>query len=305
MAKPLFSLSYSIAQSPELIWEEWQKTDFWRQSWLGKSQHFYIPALSSKITGTLKLQPLLPQYTFTLSKFQPNDSLEFTFSSLVQTLTVALSLTGSDPTVLNISVNSYTNSSPSGLIFDWLAKPYFRQYSDRVAYLCRELQVEETKEITTQFSEQSPSTDSSAPIFPSDGFFMWHLINNWQNQLDLALKNFHLTSTQWLLLFNLVKMNESGEETTTSTLAKSLQLHEVHVSDVIKVLVKKHLVHKLKLQSDQRKFKLTATSQGKLLAVEAHTTVIQTERKFFSSLMGSERQQFARLITKLAQPQGN
>lgn len=305
MAKPLFSLSYSITQSPELIWDEWQKADFWRQSWIGKSQQFYIPALSSKITGTLKLQPLLPRFTFTLTKYQPNDSLEFTFYSFVQTLVVALTLTGSDPTVLNITVTSHTSASPSGLAFDWLAKPYFRQYSDRVAYLCRELQVEETKKTVSQLSEQLPSEDFTTTIFPSGGFFMWHLINNWQNQLDLALKNFQLTSTQWLLLFNLVKMNESSDEATTSTLAKSLNLHEVHVSDVIKVLVKKHLVHKLKLQSDQRKFKLTATSQGKLLAVEAHTTVIQTERKFFSSLTGTQRQQFAKLITELAQPQGN
>lgn len=300
MPKPLFSLSYSIDQSPELIWENWQRADFWRQTWSGKSQHFYFPAVSPKVSGVLQLQPLLPKYSFVLANVQPNTALEFTFSSIVQTLVMSTTLTGSEPTVLNITVTSHTPASSSGQVFDWLAKPYFRQYSDRVADLCRQLQSNEVKYQPIVQTENFPPPSQISHDFPTGGFFMWHLINNWQNQLDLALKNFHLTSTQWLLLFNLVKMNESSEEATTSTLAKSLQLHEVHVSDVIKVLVKKHLVHKLKLQSDQRKFKLTATSQGKSLAIEAQTTVIQTERKFFSSLAGTQRQQFAKLITELA-----
>lgn len=301
MLKPLFSLSYSLSQQPSLIWSAWQKAEFWQKVWCGKSQLFYLPAISTKITGRLKLQPLLPQYSLHLDKFRDQSELNFSLISSVHSLQLNYSLTGADPVVLNVSVWQLGQSSSFAPIFDTLAKPYLIQHADKLANICRELNPFDSTP-PLDYGEDSDSANSKIKSFanyPTIGFFLWHLVNTWQGQVDSALKAFDLTSTQWLLLLNLIKLNETKQEATISSLADRLNLHEVHVSDLVSTLVKKHYVHKLKLANDKRKFHLTATAQGKLTATEANTVMIMTERKYFNSLDSDQRQIFAKFITQL------
>lgn len=300
MAKPLFSLSYSIDQNAQNIFDSWLKSWFWQKSWCSKSQNFQLPAVSTKVQGVIKLQPLLPQYSVSVANLQPGKSLEFLLNSSYHSLNLAYSLTGDEPTILNITV---TRSEQLGMLnnfFDWLAKPYLLQHSERVATLCRE--ITPTIDTTETVIKSSEDTTKVEPIFPTIGFFLWHLVNTWQHQIDRVLKQFNLTSTQWLLLFNLLKSSEAKQTITISHLSVQLGLNEVHVSDVITSLVRKHYVHKVKFTSDRRKFQLTATPDGKIAATQANLALIQTEKKFFHSLESGQRQQLASLITQLATP---
>ena len=56
---------------------------------------------------------------------------------------------------------------------------------------------------------------------------------------------------------------------TPSLLSSLLELNAVLVSDVINALVKKHLVHKIKILPDKRSFMINATAEGKITAIEA------------------------------------
>lgn len=300
MPKSLFSLSYSVDQNPELIWKNWQTTEFWYKSWYGRSQFFSLTSVNHKVPGALRLQPLLPNYLVLLTKTQPINLLEFIFSAQFHSFGLTFTLTGSNPTVLNVSAQSLSSQFFTP-VFDFLARPYLRQYADRVADLCRGL-VDDQSANYLDLTNTPPTEDVTLADLPSPGFFLWQLINHWQKQVDHVLKPYLLTSTQWLVLFELVKLNETDHDVSSRKLAKWLRINEVHLSDVLQTLVAKHLVHKLKLPNDGRKFRLTATSQGKLLAVEAHTQVIQAERKFFFALPAHDRQQFAKIITQFAKP---
>ena len=129
--------------------------------------------------------------------------------------------------------------------------------------------------------------ESVAPIALSNldvqaGFRLWQLANLWQSKIRVVLKPFQLTPTQWLLLYALVRLEKHPDPITPSTLADKLEINTMLVSDVITALVKKHLVHKIKILPDKRSFVISATAEGRITAVEAHTAIIQTDKKFFS-----------------------
>lgn len=298
MLKPILSLSYSLDQNAQNIFASWLKADFWQETWYGKSQKFWLPAISSKVQGIVKLQPLLPQYSISLTNFQKEKSLEFTLNSSFHTLVLTYSLTGNQPTILNVTIAKPDLDTGFHTLLDWLAKPYLCRHIEKLVATCREIEIPK-KSFELETNEQNTPTEQ---ILPTLGFFLWHLVNTWQQQIDLVLKTFNLTSTQWLLLFNLVKLNEKKQETTISSLAEQLGLNQVHVSDVTSSLVKKHYVHKIKLANDKRAFRLTATADGKIAAIQANTSLIQAEKKFFYSISNNQRQQLAGFITQLATP---
>jgi|GEM_PF-1772821 len=297
MTKPIFSISFSIEANAQDVFSAWLKTDFWRNSWHGKCQDFNLPAVSLKTRGLLQIQPLLPKYLVEIINLQPSKLLELSLVSTFHNLILSYSLTGNDPTIFNFTLSQTKANRGLNKLFAWLAKPYLHHHAIKVAENCRMLQItQHVSETNTQVKEEI----IQKPTLPTLGFCLWQLNNEWQNQLDTALKKFNLTSTQWLLLFTLIKINESHSEANVSLLAKELDLHPVHVSDVISILVKKHYIHKIKLESDKRRFKLTPTTDGKIVATQANTTVIQAERKFFYSLDQVKKQQLAKLVTPLA-----
>lgn len=156
------------------------------------------------------------------------------------------------------------------------------------------------------------SVSSSTPSLPSLGYTLWQISNRWQSQVRTALKPHGLTPTQWLLLFTLVRMEKDELVVTPTLLAQALSLNTMLVSDVVKLLVNKHLVHKIKIMPDRRSFKISATAGGKITAVEAHTDVILAEKRFFRDLAEDERpigkylelmkQQIAAQATQGSQP---
>ena len=83
--------------------------------------------------------------------------------------------------------------------------------------------------------------------------------------------------------FNHYKIKVAGYDKTETVLTKELVKEgiEIHYSEDVE-LVKKHLVHKIKILPDKRSFVISATAEGRITAVEAHTAIIQTDKKFFS-----------------------
>jgi DNA-binding MarR family transcriptional regulator len=307
MSHPYFTHRFDSTKAPEKIWASWLLPAFWQATWQDLSSHFSI---SEPIhLGSAGLITFTDHASYQLQIIELHDqerlTVQFRSHSARFNLHYALESAAEAKTKVKVSLTVEQPIDSSSLVSTLINPIITRHITVFQSLLEKTEQPTQTQpaeappapepETATSVDVLTPSPDKDATAAPSNltlpslGFSLWQIANRWQSHVRAALKPHGLTPTQWLLLFTLVRMEKDELVVTPTLLAQALNLNTMLVSDVIKLLVNKHLVHKIKIMPDRRSFKISATAAGKITAVEAHTDVILAEKRFFRDLAQDER----------------
>ncbi|MCA9373310.1 hypothetical protein KC921_04415 [Candidatus Woesebacteria bacterium] len=292
MSQPSFSYHFELSLTLEQAWSFFTDLAFWKKSWHGLADRFTLSEplrLGSK--GVLSLIEG-ENWEIVLTDFRPALSLTFQLRSASGKVSLEYRLTQQIQPVVSVTVKLEQFKHDSQDIVSTLINPIitkhlnlFHQLLDsEIPQAHKEDTPNEQAEPKSAPAQSSPPVDDSALqlLDVQAGFRLWQLANVWQSKIRSILKPYQLSPTQWLLLYALVRLEKHPEPMTPSLLSSLLELNAVLVSDVINALVKKHLVHKIKILPDKRSFMINATAEGKITAIEAHTAVVQANKKFFS-----------------------
>lgn len=131
----------------------------------------------------------------------------------------------------------------------------------------------------------------------SPGLLLWQLTNTWQAAQRAALRPFHLTHVQFVLLASLTWLN-SETPVSQRELAAHARTDPMMTSQVLRTLEAKGLVVRGPHPTDARARALTATPQGAELAQAANTGVEAVDRAFFARL-GARQPHFTAMLREL------
>lgn len=275
MSQPSFSYQFESERTLEEVWALLTDLNFWHQCWHGLCH-------SLTLSGPLRLgsRGMLVlndghQWELLVNNLDPTREITFQLTSMKGKISLVYELEKAEKLHISTTIRLDEFNIDTQDLVSTLINPIITKHLHQFQTLL-------TDAAPTKKAEQATS-DSTAVLDVQAGFRLWQLANLWQSKVRAVLKPFQLTPTQWLLLYALVRLEKSPEPITPSTLAEALELNAVLVSDVIKALVKKHLVHKIKILPDKRSFVISATADGKITAVEAHMAVVQADKKFFAA----------------------
>ncbi|MHB1612185.1 MAG: MarR family winged helix-turn-helix transcriptional regulator [Sulfobacillus sp.] len=134
----------------------------------------------------------------------------------------------------------------------------------------------------------------------SPGFLLWEVTNLWQKKIRQALEPLALTHMQFVLLFSChwLVSRGGGADITQVQLAQYAHVDVNVTSQVLRVLEQKGYITRSAHLSDTRAKVIAPTPAGTELALRAVQVVEAADREFFSA-MGSEREQFIKLMRRL------
>lgn len=282
MSQPSFSYHFESARSTEEIWNSFLSLGFWQESWRDVGKHLILnePLSISKKGSIVLVQN--GQWSILITEYRTKKRIALLFQQYRKKITLSYELQSGEKTTVSITVSLDCPSKETDEIVSTLINPIITKHLTQLRAIL-------TEPLPTIVSAPAPSKEKvekerSSFLDQLDvqaGFRLWQLANLWQSKVRAVLKPYGLSPTQWLLLYSLVRLEKQHEPITPSVLSQALELNTMLVSDVITSLVKKHLVHKIKLLPDKRTFVISATAEGKITAIEAHTAVIQADKKFF------------------------
>ncbi|MEU8658361.1 MarR family winged helix-turn-helix transcriptional regulator [Actinoplanes philippinensis] len=117
----------------------------------------------------------------------------------------------------------------------------------------------------------------------SPGLLLWQVTNRWQAAQRAALKPFDLTHVQFVLLATLTYLQASGA-VTQKALADMAVTDPMMVSQVLRTLESRDLVHRPPHPTDRRARAVAATDRGRALANQAVVAVEACDAAFFAAL---------------------
>ena len=130
-----------------------------------------------------------------------------------------------------------------------------------------------------RMTELTFASDEEAHNIP--GFLLWQVSKLWQRHLAHALKDLRLTSTQAVLLGNIVRANQANTHVTQASLSNSTKIDRMTISTVLRTLQKKGLISRA---SNSRTYQLTATQEGRRVTQHVLQKFMQTHQKFFAPI---------------------
>lgn len=116
----------------------------------------------------------------------------------------------------------------------------------------------------------------------SPGFMLWRVTNQWQAAIRSSLKEFGITHVQFVLLAALTWSSDE-EGITQSELSHLTRSDSMMVSQVLRALENKGLVHRDPNPNDGRAMLVKATPAGMAVAREANQAVEAADAQFFGA----------------------
>ncbi len=133
------------------------------------------------------------------------------------------------------------------------------------------------------------------------GYLLWQVSKLWQRHLNAALKDLGLSSTQAIILGNIVRMTGQKRQVTQINLSEITKIDPMTTSQAIRTLEKKKLIKRIIAEEDRRAFSIQPTSQGVRVTLEALQRIAQAHEEFFRPL-DKEINLFSYELQKLIQP---
>src|SRR3990172_7621735 len=133
------------------------------------------------------------------------------------------------------------------------------------------------------------------------GFLLWQVSKLWQRHLNAALKDLGLSSTQAIILGNVVRMIGQKKLVTQISLSQITKVDPMTTSQAIRTLEKKKLINRVVAKGDKRAFSILPTQQGVRVMLEALQRIAQAHEEFFRPL-DKEINLFSYELQKLIQP---
>ncbi|HSX06475.1 MAG TPA: MarR family transcriptional regulator [Candidatus Saccharimonadia bacterium] len=116
------------------------------------------------------------------------------------------------------------------------------------------------------------------------GFLLWQVSKLWQRRLNSALKDLKLTSTQAVILANVVRSTQQGNNVTQIMLSQLTKVDVMTASTAIRSLEQKGLVIRKVPSNNKRSYAIKPTQKGERVALVVLQRFVQAHVDFFSSL---------------------
>jgi|SRR3989304_8217614 len=130
------------------------------------------------------------------------------------------------------------------------------------------------------------------------GFLLWQVSKLWQRHLNAALKDLGLTSTQAIILGNIVRMTGQKKTVTQVALSDITKVDTMTTSQAIRTLEKKKLIRRVVAKNDKRAFSIVPTQRGAQVTLRALQAFVEAHESFFKPVE-QEMETFARSLQKL------
>lgn len=131
------------------------------------------------------------------------------------------------------------------------------------------------------------------------GPLLWHASKLWQHKLNLALKPLRLSSTNAVILSNLLHLTLEKKAANQVVLARLSGVDPMTTSTAIRALERKGYIDRVTDRTDKRAMQLQLTSLGEQAAHKALEVIAHTHVQFFSPLEQDERQAFIASLQKI------
>ena len=118
------------------------------------------------------------------------------------------------------------------------------------------------------------------------GFLLWQVSKLWQRHLNAALKDLRLSSTQAIILGNIVRMSGQKKVVTQKALSEVTKVDPMTTSQAMRTLEKKKLIKRVVSKDDKRAFSILPTTQGVRVTMEALQRIAEAHENFFDPVKG-------------------
>jgi DNA-binding MarR family transcriptional regulator len=130
------------------------------------------------------------------------------------------------------------------------------------------------------------------------GFLLWQVSRLWQRHLTHALQDLKLPSTQAVVLANVLRISEEGEEITQAALSKATKIDRTTTSKALQALERRKLVTRAAPPGDLRAFQVRLSPRGRDVAFEIIKRFSSTHERFFRPA-GRDNAQLVTIMQKL------
>lgn len=131
---------------------------------------------------------------------------------------------------------------------------------------------------------QPATLDLSPEAENIPGFLLWQVSKLWQRHLNAALKDLKLSSTQAVILGNIVRLTKMGQEATQVQLSQLTKIDTMTTSTALRGLERKGMVTRSVPSSDKRVYIIVPTEQGERVAMIVLQRFVQAHTTFFRAL---------------------
>lgn len=131
------------------------------------------------------------------------------------------------------------------------------------------------------------------------GALLWRASKLWQNNLHIALADLGLSSTNAMVLSNILRLELENKEITQARLAALCSVDRMTASTILRSLIKKGYIEREVHTIDKRGFELSLTHKGRDTAYKALHRIADVHQKFFESIDDKVLVQLTDSLSKL------
>ncbi len=128
------------------------------------------------------------------------------------------------------------------------------------------------------------------------GVLLWNVSKLWQQQLKGALEGIGLSSTNAIILSNMLHLEVERQRVSQGILAELSNVDLMTTSNALRTLQKKGFINRNTDPQDKRAYTLSLTPKGRQTAYQALRRIADSHQHFFADISDQE---VAGLITNL------
>ncbi len=129
------------------------------------------------------------------------------------------------------------------------------------------------------------------------GALLWRASKLWQNAMHSTLTDLGLSSTNAIVLSNILRLELEHKKVTQGGLADLCGIDRMTASTILRTLIEKGFITRKVDQADKRIFELSLTDEGRIIAREALRRIAVMHQKFFESI---DAKNLAQLVDSLS-----
>jgi DNA-binding MarR family transcriptional regulator len=118
------------------------------------------------------------------------------------------------------------------------------------------------------------------------GFLLWQVSKLWQRYLNEALEDLNISSTQAVILGNIVRWVRMDKDVTQIMLSEQTKIDPMTTSQAIRTLEKKELIIREPSKEDKRAYHVQPTPKGIEVMDQALQRFVRAHEAFFEPLKG-------------------
>ncbi len=134
----------------------------------------------------------------------------------------------------------------------------------------------------------------------STGFLLWQVTNDWQHQINIALRPLKLTQAQFVLLAAVGWLDSHNVFATQKEVSIFSHIDVMTTSQVLRRLEGRKLIMRKNHPSDIRAYVLSITREGSVLLNKALEVVEDTDGAFFRTI-GIKLDRFTLILKQLSE----